>query len=117
MFPCVLSLREDELDATAHMLERGEWMNVSYKAPQEFNAPEVQEPSISLVLPGNPPPELVGQLRELFGQYSGVVPVSLIVSSGLRERVIHTDYRVDASAPLLAQLRAVLGSQNVRSSV
>ncbi len=69
------------------------------------------------MLPGNPPPELVSQLREMFGQHAGVVPVCLIVSSGGRERVIKTDYRVDASAPLLAQLRAVLGSQNVRSSV
>ncbi|MFA6132260.1 MAG: DNA polymerase III subunit alpha [Patescibacteria group bacterium] len=63
---------------------------------------------------GKPNPEIVAQLRELLTASRGSRRVRFIVSAGPAQRVMDTDYYVDPTNELLSEIKALVGSNNVK---
>jgi DNA polymerase-3 subunit alpha len=69
--------------------------------------------TLQITFLGKPDPEVVARLRELLSVSRGSKRVRFIVNTGQTKRVMDTDYYVDSTNELLAEIKALVGERNV----
>jgi len=113
----LLVIDKNNLLDVANMLQDNLWVpggqSVNYSPPPSFSSP-VKSSALEVVLVGKPAPELIAGLREMFTNCPGTKKVRFIVDSGSARRVVETDYAINPTPEFLAEIRALVGTQNVK---
>jgi DNA polymerase-3 subunit alpha len=107
---------EIHLEEIADMVERNLW--IADHVRQAVQVPEApplmpSTETLDIILAGQPAPELVEQLRELFRQSPGSRRVCFLIDSGGTKRRVETDYCVNSHPSFFDQLVEIVGRQNV----
>ncbi len=99
----------------AAMLRDNLWVPGEATSPDTNQYPQPLRSlnAVEITFLGKPDPEVVAQLRELLASSRGSKRVRFIVDTGQARRIMDTDYYIDPTAELLAEIKALVGSKNV----
>ncbi len=115
-----VKVQEGEEHGTAEMMETGMWIPTD-KSELAQRAKEAEDeanftppdPRLVIKMRGKPDQEIIGQLRELLQSAPGTRRVAFSIESAGGSRVVETDYTVEASVGLIAEIEGLLGKGSV----